>query len=88
MCPNDEEVHANVAAFLASPAPSGGGWLAAVGRFMVRILPNSLFRLLCRWMVGRMLASGSRVTCPMLTVSDLIRQHELKCVPSCLCSVV
>lgn len=77
MRPNDEEVHTNVAAFLASTAGSGGGWLAMVGRFMVRILPNGLFNLLCRWMVGRMLASSTQVTCPMLTVSDLIRQHSL-----------
>ena len=79
MRPNDEEVQGNVAAFLASGRGGGGGWLAAAGRCLMRVLPRWLSGLLCRWVVCRMLAGGKTVPCKMMTVSDLIRQDSLGC---------
>lgn len=86
MRPNDEEVQSNVAAFLASGRGGGGGWLAALGRCLMRVLPRWLSGALCRWVVRRMLAAGRPVTCRMQTVSDLIREHSLGCaLPRCPC---
>lgn len=88
MLPAEGEVQADMQAFLeqalSSPLAAAAAGLdprtAALGCWLQRRAPSWAYAAAGRFAVARMLGAAGTVRCPMVSVSQLIRQHSLGAV--------